>query len=260
MNITVPSDWWKDLFDEIYLCTDARSVCDPVLTSKEVDLILSLLPVRKDHWILDLCGGHGRHSLELADRGYGRCVVVDYSHTLLCTGRKRSEEKGVTVSFFRADARNGVFRSETFDHVLLLGNSLGYGAKPDADEEILREAFRMLKPGGWILADVTDGRRVRRRFNPNTWHEIGEDMVVCRQRELCDDHVRAREMVLSKKEGLIRDATYAIRLYSPEELANLFSRSGFTDVKVRTDFSNREGKEDLGFMNYRMAAVGRRPA
>ncbi len=71
MTIQVDPDWWKTLFDDIYLLTDARSVCDEEITRREVDLICELLPIRPDHKILDLCGGHGRHSLELAARGIG---------------------------------------------------------------------------------------------------------------------------------------------------------------------------------------------
>ncbi len=35
----VDPDWWKKLFDDIYLVTDARSVCDDDITGREVDLI-----------------------------------------------------------------------------------------------------------------------------------------------------------------------------------------------------------------------------
>ena len=55
MQINVDPDWWKELFDEIYLLTDARSVCDETLTQKEVDVICELLPVRHGDRILDMC-------------------------------------------------------------------------------------------------------------------------------------------------------------------------------------------------------------
>jgi len=35
----VKKDWWKDYFGEIYLLTDARSVCNASLTACEADLI-----------------------------------------------------------------------------------------------------------------------------------------------------------------------------------------------------------------------------
>ena len=65
MTIRVEPDWWKAIFDEVYLLTDARSVCNDAITQREVDLVCELLPVQAEHRILDLCGGHGRHSLEL---------------------------------------------------------------------------------------------------------------------------------------------------------------------------------------------------
>jgi D-alanine-D-alanine ligase len=49
MSIKVDPDWWKTLFDEVYLLTDARSVCDVRITRREVDLICSLLPVKDSH-------------------------------------------------------------------------------------------------------------------------------------------------------------------------------------------------------------------
>ena len=65
MPIEVDPDWWKTLFDDIYLMTDARSVDDESLTRLEVDVVCELLPMAAGHKILDLCGGHGRHSIEL---------------------------------------------------------------------------------------------------------------------------------------------------------------------------------------------------
>jgi hypothetical protein len=72
-----------------------------------------------------------------------------------------------------------------------------------------------------------------RSFRPESWHEATEDIVVCWKRELEGDVVRVREMVLSKASGLLRDRTYAERLYSAESLLKLLSEVGFVDVNVR---------------------------
>ena len=58
----VDPDWWKRIFDEIYLITDARSVCDDELTCREVDFLERVLDLKKSWSILDLCGGQGRHA------------------------------------------------------------------------------------------------------------------------------------------------------------------------------------------------------
>jgi len=83
MNIDVNPDWWKTMFDEVYLLTDARSVCNPELTRREIDMVVDLLPIDRKHRILDLCAGHGRHSFELGARGFKNCTVLDYSQALI---------------------------------------------------------------------------------------------------------------------------------------------------------------------------------
>jgi D-alanine-D-alanine ligase len=258
MTINVDPDWWKSLFDEVYLATDARSVCNESLTCREIDVFSRLLPMEKHHRILDLCGGHGRHSLELCRRGFRRCTVLDYSRPLLKKGFERAGRFGYPIEFVQSDARDTTLASESFHHVLIMGNSLGYGGSDASDRRILAEARRVLKTGGWLLLDVADGNTVQTRFRANAWHEIGEDVVVCRQRELQGPVVCARELVLSKKKGLIRDRTYRVRIYASQELQTLLENTGFTAVAIHTDFSPFKTEEDVGFMNHRLIAVARK--
>jgi D-alanine-D-alanine ligase len=259
MTIQVDPDWWKSLFDEIYLITDARSVCDEEVTRREVDLMCELLPIRPDHRILDLCGGHGRHSLELCARGMGNCTLVDYSHHLIDLARNFAAKSGYTLECLREDARFTGLPDGSFDHVMIMGNSLGYLAETSADLAILAEAHRVLRSGGWVLVDVVDGNAVRASFNPNAWHEIGHDTVVCRQREIRDDRVYARELVISKSTGLVRDLAYSIKLYDKEEIVDLIEQVGFKALSIHAGFSFHRMKGDYGFMNCRIIAVGQKP-
>lgn len=258
MTIEVEPDWWKTLFDELYLETDARSVCDESVTRKEVDLLCRLIPLRPSHNILDLCGGQGRHSLELCRRGFSNCTVFDFSDILLEKGARAARQANLSVAFFQGDARNISMPSGGFHHVIILGNSLGYGGEDGADLDIIREAYRLLEKPGWIAIDVTDGDAVRERFNPNAWHEIGDDLVICRQRELRDKRVCAREMVIDKRSGLVRDRTYGMRLYDAQSLTDLVLEAGFTDVTVHNNFHAYLGDQDVGFMNHRMIVTARK--
>jgi len=258
MGIDVHPDWWKKIFDEVYLLTDARSVCDPDITRKEVDMICQLLPMEPEHKILDLCGGHGRHSFELCERGFDACTLVDYSECLIERAARHAEAHNYSIQCIQADARDSGLTAESFDHVIIMGNSLGYIPEDEADGEILSEAYRLLRSGGWLLADVTNGEVVRETFIPSAWHEIGDDTVVCRQRELHGERLHAREMVISKEQGMIRDETYAVRLYEPAELIDLLEDVGFSQVHVQTGFSSHHAKGDYGFMNSRMFASGQK--
>jgi len=258
MTITADQDWWKDLFDETYLTTDARSVCNDRLTRREIDFFSQLIPLQTHHRILDLCGGHGRHTLELCRRGFTGCTVLDYSSTLLKKGIQTAGRADCPVGFVQSDARWVPLAPESFDRVLLLGNSLGYAGGEAPDLQILAEALRVMKAGGWLLLDITDGSYVKSHFHANAWHEIGDDVVVCRQREMHDAFVCARELVISKKSGFVRDRTYCLRIYGAEELQQLLDRAGFAQIRVLTDFSPFESEEDVGFMNHRMIATARK--
>jgi D-alanine-D-alanine ligase len=257
MSFEVNPDWWKSLFDEVYLLTDARSVDDAEVTRREVDVLCELLPLQPEHQILDLCGGQGRHSLELSRRGYGACTVLDYSEVLLERGRQKANGNGCSIRFIQGDAAQTELPDAEFDHVMILGNSLGYLPQTTDDLRIMTEARRMLKPEGYLLLDITDGAIIRERFNPNAWHEIEEDIVVCRQRELDEEGVKVREVVLCKERGLIRDQTYAIRTYSPERLQSLVCDAGFSDVNIHRNFSPQMGEGDYGFMNHRLLLTAR---
>jgi D-alanine-D-alanine ligase len=258
MSIKVDPDWWKSLFDEVYLLTDARSVCDDRITRREVDLICSLLPIKDSHKILDLCGGHGRHSLELSGRGFTACTLLDYSATLIEIARTKAGQDDLMVDFICGDARDIDMPADSYDHVIIMGNSLGYTQEKDADTQILTEAFRVLQPGGWILVDVADGQAVMSSFKPNAWYEIGEQTIVCRQREIQGEVVCAREIVLSKTDGLIRDQTYSIRLYDAAGLSLLLQSAGFTRISVHTDFSPHDTDGDYEIMNNRLIVCGQK--
>jgi D-alanine-D-alanine ligase len=259
MSIRVDPEWWKTMFDDVYLLTDARSVCDEGITRREVDLICELLPIRPGDKILDLCGGHGRHSLELCARGITQCTLLDYSQYLIDYARSCAAECNFRMDFVQGDARSTGLPEETFDHVLIMGNSLGYIQEPTADRQILSEAMRVLRSDGWLLIDVTDGAAIKEAFNPTAWHEIGSDIVVCRHRNLEEDTLYSREMVVSKEKGLIRDCTYCLRLYEPQNVGALLKEIGFTRVNVHTNFSPHDGTGDYGFMNRRILGIGQKP-
>jgi D-alanine-D-alanine ligase len=166
MAIEVDRDWWKTMFDDVYLMTDARSVCDETLTRLEVDVVCKLLPIKSGHKILDLCGGHGRHSFELCRRGFGSCTLLDYSQALIDIARDKTWAHDYPIRVICGDARQIDLPADIFNHVLIMGNSLGYVPEPDADGKILSEAYRLLTHGGWLLVDVVDGAAVKKSSHP----------------------------------------------------------------------------------------------
>jgi D-alanine-D-alanine ligase len=256
--IPVEPDWWKTCFNEIYLITDARSVCDQELTGKEVSFLEEVLELKPSDRILDLCGGHGRHSLELGRRGYRNLTVLDYSLFLIKHGKDTASREGIKIEFCQSDARSTGLRDSHYNIIIVMGNSFGYCIDEEDNQRILQEIRRLLRKGGKALLELTDQAFLLDNFRSFSQHQASEDIVVRRSRELDSEMVRARETVISKKRGIIRDGTYCERLYCPDKIRALLADTGLRDIKVRRNFTLQEEEEDYGFMNSRMIVTARK--
>jgi D-alanine-D-alanine ligase len=254
----IDPDWWKRLFDETYLITDARSVCDDELTSREVDFLENVLELEKSWPVLDLCGGHGRHAIELSRRGFQDVTVLDYSQVLINLGKERAEEENLNTVFLRNDARDTGLPNQRFKVIMIMASSLGYLPDEAEDIKILREASRLLKPEGSLLLDLPNMEYVLTHFTPLAWHEANDDILVCRQRSLYKSVITCREVVISKKRGLIRDETFSTRLYSQEKISEILTSVGFSTVKTHKDFVSHQKEGDYGCMTNRMIVIGTR--
>jgi len=119
-------------------------------TQNEVDAILQGIPVKKDSKILDLGCGEGRHSLELAKRGYS-VVGVDFSEKHINTARSGSKE--LPVRFTKRDIRK--YRDgENYDVVLCLFDVIGSFPDEKSNVDILKTIVAELKPGGYCAISV----------------------------------------------------------------------------------------------------------
>jgi D-alanine-D-alanine ligase len=71
---------------------------------------------------------------------------LDRSRYLIRKAKAKAKEENLPVRFREGDARNLPYPSDTFDFVMIVGNSFGYFDNPNDDVRILREVFRVLKP------------------------------------------------------------------------------------------------------------------
>ncbi len=255
MKFSVDKNWWKNIFDEVYLLTDARTVCDDKLTSSEVDFILAFLNIRKNSAVLDLCGGQGRHSLELARRGFKDLTVLDYSGYLLDLGIRKTREENLNIHFIQSDARMTGLQDNRFKYIILMASSFGYFADDSENMKIFSESYRLLSPRGKLMLDIPDRDYILSNFKSSSFHEVNNDISVKRERHIRDDVIYSKETVISRQKGCIRENTYCMRLYSGEKLKELLLRKGFNKVFLKKDFMNRSDLGDFGCMTNRMVAI-----
>lgn len=258
MSFQIDHNWWKDIFDEVYLLTDARSVCDEQLTRQEVNFLEETLGLDKSASILDLCGGQGRHSLELSRRGFMNVTVLDYSKYLIDLGEKRAKYEVLNTIFIQGDARDTGLSGQSFDLIIIMASSFGYFLDEDENKRILNEAFRLLMSNGTLLLDLPNRDYVLQNFKPFSSHKVNEDISVIRTREIKDDIIYGRETVTSEKNGCIRNRTYCTRLYSLEKISELMHSAGFLSITCKKDFMDRTGEGDYGCMTNRMVIIAKK--
>lgn len=258
----LPTEWWKSLFKAMYLKTDGDVVENEQNTIDDIDLLVKLSGLRPEMAVLDLCCGQGRHCLELASRGCTNVTGVDRSRYLVRLARRRNRRSGMNVTFKEGDARKVRLPQGTFDCVTLFGNSFGYFERSEDDLAVLRNVFRLMKPGGMVLLDITDGESLKSSFEPRSWEWVDQVHFVCRERALASDGRRliSREIITHAEKGVIADQFYAERLYTFSEIKALLEKAGFTDV-ARHDGPNTAStrNQDLGMMASRMFIVAWSP-
>ncbi len=99
--------------------------------------------------VLEVGAGSGRDSIALARRG-ARVIVVDYVMSSFAVVRGQAAAAGATIGCVCADGERMPFRDRTFDLVFHQG-LLEHFRDP---LPLVRENYRVTKPGGHCLIDV----------------------------------------------------------------------------------------------------------
>ncbi len=258
----LPSEWWKGLFNSLYLKTDGDVVENHENTKRDVDALVQNLAIKPEDRVLDLCCGQGRHALEMASRGFRNITGVDRSRYLIRLARKRANALGLPVQFSEGDARKFRLGENTQDVVYLMGNSFGYFEHEEDDVCVLESIKKVLVSKGRIALDITNGAWMRSSFEPRSWEWIDQDHFVCRERSLTNDGSRivSREVIVHAEKGVIADQFYAERLYDEKQISNLLHKLKFYDIEVHSGLTTDSTRgHDLGMMANRLFIVAQAP-
>ena len=136
-------------------------------TLDEVDFVLEELSLESGSSILDVGCGTGRHSVELAKRGFA-VTGLDLSSEMLTQAEKAAKVAGVKVNWVHSDAARFSL-PETYDAVIglcegslgLLGTADDPIAQPIA---VLSNISRSLKLGARTVLTVLNGVAMARKY------------------------------------------------------------------------------------------------
>ena len=189
-------------------------------TLEEVQFIIEELGLPAGSRILDVGCGTGRHSVELARRGY-LMTGVDISSGMLAEAEKAAKEASVKVEWVKADATQ--FKSDKlFDAAICLcEGAFGLiGMEGDAVEHslcILRNINKALKTSAKLILTATNGLALIRKFNQKDVEKGRFDPIT-----LAEVYPVEYNTPEGKKTLTVRE-----RGFVPTELILMFQQSGF---------------------------------
>ena len=247
-------DWWKELFaDEDYL-----SIYSPYITIdttiKQINFLVNQIKLNPTQNILDLCCGTGRHSLELARRGF-KVTGLDWSKKFIKRARSSAESEGLSVNFIQGDMRR-IIETDYYDVIINMFTSFGYFEKDDENESVIKGIAEALKLNGIFVFDFVNIAQLLRYPIPViSYKDLLTERLVTRERKI--DFFRWR-MIETCRIGNDKDyEEYCVsyRLYTLAEFINMLSRNGLQFDSVFGDFDGSDYCE-----NYppRMIVVSRK--
>jgi len=198
----------------------------------EVEDVVSLLGISPGAKVLDLCCGVGRHSLELARRGF-HVTGVDKTAPYLETARRQAKAEGLGIEFVQDDMRT-FCRPDAFDAVVNLFTSFGYFEDLEDDRQVVMNLYRSLRGGGAFLLDLMGKEVLARVFQERHWHEE-EGLIVLQEVAVSENWGWVENRWIIVQNGEKREFKISHRLYSAAELSALLRECGFDRVDVYGD-------------------------
>jgi 2-polyprenyl-3-methyl-5-hydroxy-6-metoxy-1,4-benzoquinol methylase len=240
---------WQKFFD-----AHAPVYMDNIFTKntvKEVDFLLKELRLPKGGSILDIGCGTGRHSIELAKRGY-KVTGVDLSSGMLSQAKTTAKKVKVKVEWVQSDATR--FKSKKpFDAAICLCEGafglLGTADDPwEHDYAILRNINASIKPKAKFILTALNGCAMIRHYTQKDVKSGEFDpLTIVKTHPMEYETPKGKKSVVLKEKGFI--AT---------ELTILFRLAGFEVLHIWGGTAGNWGKRKLDLDEIEIMFIGRK--
>jgi SAM-dependent methyltransferase len=169
---------WQDLYFKDVAVEIWKHAIPPEHTRLEVEFLEETFRQPKGEALLDICCGHGRHAIPLAEHGY-RVTGIDSSEDALAEARTAAAS---TVNWQLRDMLD-LPRESEFDGAYCFGNSFGYLDR-DGLRQFLPAVARALRPGArFIIETGMTAESILRIDHPGQrWFRAGDIFMLNERR------------------------------------------------------------------------------
>lgn len=221
---------FDQVFDEDYLY-----FYEPILaptSDADSELIWALLELDAGARVLDLACGYGRIAERLAQRG-ATVAGLDSSPLFLERARQCAAAAERDIEYVQGDMRALPWPAERFEGVVSWFTSFGYFGDEE-NRQVLREACRVLEPGGRLLIELNNLPQLLPRWLPTVVLERDGDFVIDRHRF---DPVSGRAVTerFVVRNSRTRRFNFSVRMFVAAELRDWLLGAGFSAVEFYDD-------------------------
>jgi 2-polyprenyl-3-methyl-5-hydroxy-6-metoxy-1,4-benzoquinol methylase len=253
-------NWWNEeygFFGDFYMQGDdskegyrisqKQNLKQRTLT--EVDGILRLLNLKTKSKILDIPCGYGRHSIELAKRGF---IVTgsDLNDKHLTFAKKEARKNSTKIQFVKENMVEINYDSP-FDAVINMFYSFGFFESDEDNFKVLQNFFKALKPNGQFLmhTDVNIPFIEAGKYKHDETRALtnGSALKIVDKYDPVAKRINGF-WILQDKNGEKTKKEYSVRIYTKEEFIDLCKKAGFRFCKAYSDWDKKpysKNSEDM---------------
>jgi SAM-dependent methyltransferase len=231
--MTSNTEWWTTFFSGRMLEPLRRMDADFQQAKLEADFIARSLDLGPGARVLDAPCGAGRHSLELAARGF-RPAGIDIAPELVSEARARAGERRLEALFEVGDMRHLPWEG-VFDGAFSFGNSFPY-FDDAGNAAFLASLHRALRPGGRLVIETGyAAESLLPALERRAFYELGDLIFLAARRYDAASGRLEVEYTVIVNGGMERKRA-SIRLYTYRELRGLIEAAGFSGVEGTSSF------------------------
>jgi SAM-dependent methyltransferase len=245
--------WWVSFFQGPWGSLQ-RGGFAPEKTREEADFIVKALELGDGERVLDVPCGEGRHSIELASRGF-TVTGIDLNAKAIQAARANTEERGVTVDFREEDMRS-LPQDGDFDAAICYGGSFGY-FDDEGNLSFVKAVAGALGGKGRLIIDTPAAESLFTQYKERDWQwwdEESRDTRILQERrwDVRTGRIHATWMFIAPNETSSADVS--IRIYTCRELCELLRQAGFREfhpIESLTHAPFKMGSRRLSMVAYK---------
>ena len=215
-------NWYENFFYGVALDLWRKAVTAEQ-TRADADFLVETLHPAAGARLLDVPCGNGRHTLELAARGY-RVTGVDISAEFLREAQEGAAAAAIDVEWLLADMRFLPWQAE-FDGAFCFGNSFGY-LDQEGMKVFVASLSRALKPGAhFVLETGMAAESILPSLQLRRWFRV-QDILLLIESQYHAAESRLDSQYTFVQEGKIETRPVSHLVYTAAEIRRLLEEVG----------------------------------